>query len=343
MAKKRVALAILLSSCLLVGLLTGCSKKQANEANDGTSSTTRVLKMGHHLSDTDGNNQMAQKFAELVEKKTDGRYKIEIYTNGQLGGQKECLESLKTGTLDMSISDTGLLANYVSSIGLLDLPYMFDSREQARKIMDGVIGTEIKEQVAKESGIRPLTIEGVLFRDTLLNNKKALSPADFKGIKIRTPENPVITMTFQAFGATPVAIPSGEVYSAMQTGIVDGLEGNAEFVTLSKYFEVAKTCLKTGHILTNTTMNISEKVWQEISAEDQQKFIEAGKEALDFFYPLYDKIASDSEQTMKQAGVEFIEVDKDPFKQAVKPAVEDYVQKNNLQDLYQKLKQSKGE
>lgn len=300
----------------------------------GASGDARVLRLSTHLSTDHGCVQMANKFNDLLQEKSGGSLSVEIYTDGQLGGQTENCEGLISGTVDMTIVDTGTLANYEPKIGILDMPYVFESKNQAVAAAEGEVGQQLSNIVTEATGIRLASIQAIMFRNTLLKDIEVAEPADFKGVKVRIPENPSIEACFSALGATPVAIPSGEAYTAVQTGVTNGLEGNVEFIAQQKYYEVANVCSLTEHVMTFTAMCISDKTYQSLSADQQAAFDEAAAEAMDYFYPLYETIEADSTKVMEDAGVTFHEVDKDAMIAACAPTLEAFIVDNDLQEVY---------
>ncbi len=307
------------------------SEAAASEAVDGEA---HEFKLSTHLSAEHGAVQYAQKFADLLNEKSGGNLKIDIYTDGQLGGQTENCEALVAGSVDMTIIDTGTLGNYDPRYGIFDMPYVFSSKEHAQKVVGGEIGAKLNEMVTETTGIRPLTIQPILFRNTLLKGIEVRTPDDLKGVKVRVPDNPSIEACFSALGATPVAMPSGEVYTAVQTGVTDGLEGNSEFIVQSKYYEVADTFSKTEHIFTCTCTCISDKVYQSLTDSQKALMNECANEAMDYFYQLYETIEADSDQAMKDAGVKFVEdVDKEALMAACAPALQSFIEKNNMQEI----------
>lgn len=320
--------------------LAACGNNQAtNESEEQQEVIT--LRLAHHLPETDSNNQLALKFKENLEAKTNGQVVVEIYPNGQLGGQLELLEALKLGTVEMSMADTGLLSNYEPSIGILDMPYVFDSIEHAKTIMSGEIGQYFKDKVAEISGIRPITLEAVAFRNTFLKDVMIESLEDFKGVKVRTPNAPSIIATFEALGANPTAIPSGEAYTAIQTGVVNGMEGNPEFLSSIKIYEVANNWFETQHIMTCTSLNISEVIYAELPEDIQNAINEAAAEALDYFYEFAGNADSEKRAFLAEQGVNFFTLDKEPLRAAVAPLVEEFVAEQGIEDIYQQIQDAR--
>ena len=188
--------------------------------------------------------------------------------------------------------------------------------------------------VTESTGIRPISIQTIAFRNTLLKDKTIDSLADFQGVKVRIPENPSIEACFSALGATPVAIPSGEAYTSVQTGVTDGLEGNCEYIAQQKFYEVANTCSLTEHVMTFTAFCVSDSVYKSLSAEQQTAINESAAEAMEFFYDLYEEIDANAIKTMEDGGVTFRELDKTPLMAACAPALEKFVSDNGLEDMY---------
>lgn len=317
--------------------LAACGGNDGNGgATSGNTSSggAKVLRLSTHLSGDHSTMQMAEKFKEILKEKSGGSLDVEFYTDGQLGGQTENCESLKAGTVDMTIIDTGTLANYNPKAGILDMPYLFASKDQAIAVVSGDVGQEFMDMVTESTGIRPISIQTIAFRNTLLKDKAMDSLADFQGVKVRIPENPSIEACFSALGATPVAIPSGEAYTSVQTGVTDGLEGNCEYIAQQKFYEVANTCSLTEHVMTFTAFCVSDAVYQSLTAEQQTAVNESAVEAMEFFYELYEEIDSNAIQAMKDGGVTFHELDKEPLMAACAPALEKFVSDNGLGDMY---------
>lgn len=334
-----LALTMTLSLAACGGSQDGGTAPSDNQSGTGASAEKTVLRLSTHLSIDHSAMQMAQKFKELLAEKSGGTLDVEFYTDGQLGGQTENCESLKAGTLDMTIIDTGTLANYNPAAGILDMPYLFVSKDQAIEAVSGDIGKDYMEMVTETTGIRPISLQAIAFRSTLLKDKTINSLADFKGIKVRIPENPSIEASFSALGATPVAIPSGEAYTAVQTGVTNGLEGNMEYISQMKFYEVANVYNLTEHVMTFTAFCMSDAVYHGLSADQQAAIDEAAAEAMGFFYDLYEDIEADAKAAMTEGGVTFVEMDKTPLMEACAPALETFVADNALEDMYAAIRE----
>ena len=343
--KKKLSRILSLAMCAAVILTLAACGGSGGSGDSGTSGSgdsgsgdgqvqSRTLKLSHHCTEGDSNDILFNKFAELVEQKTNGEIVIDIYANGQLYGQKEALEALKLGTLDLGMSDTALWANYDPACAILDMPYIFKSREHAIKVASSDIIDPIKDRLVTSAGIRPILVECLNFRNSFVKDMSIDSYEDFKGLKMRTPEAPMTIAAFEAIGANPIVIPSGEAYTAVQTGVADGLEGHAEYMVLQKFYEVAKNYVQTQHVMTFTALNMSEQVYQSLTDSQKAAFDEAAAEALEYFYDytndLFDKMYTE----LENQGVTITDLDRTPFEEACAPFIQNFVDENGLQEVY---------
>ena len=192
----------------------------------------------------------------------------------------------------------------------------------------------VKERLVESAGIRPILVECLNFRNSLVKDMDIDSFEDFKGLKMRTPEAPMTIAAFEAIGANPVVIPSGEAYTAVQTGVTDGLEGHAEYMVLQKFYEVAKNYVQTQHVMTFTALNMSEQVYQTLTDSQKEAFAEAGAEALEYFYDYTEELFDEKFAELEAEGVKITEIDRTPFEEACAPFIDQFIQENDLQDLY---------
>ena len=307
---------------------------------DGVEEIT--LTLSHHCSEDDSNHVYAEAFADAVNKLSGGKMTVDIYANGQLFGQADALSALSQGTLDIALSDTALFANYDPSGALFDMPYLIDSREQAVKMVkDEDVLSFIRGKMSEKGGFHVLSIQPLYFRSSLVKNKNINSFEGFKGLIMRTPEAPHTIAAFEAFGANPTVIPSGEAYTAVQTGVADGLEGHPEYVYLQKFYEVAQNYVQTKHVFTFTAYSMSQKVYDGLSDAQRQVIDEASVMAQDAFLEYTSTLFEDSMKKLEDEGVLITEVDLAPFKEATEPYLQNFITENNLQEVYTKIQDLK--
>lgn len=297
----------------------------------------KTLTLSTHCTELDSNYVYATAFKNAVEKLSDGKMKIAVYGNGQLFGQADALQATQQGTLDIANSDTALLANYNPKASMLDLPYLIKNRDQAVKLVkDEKINKEISAWI-EDSGMHLLSFMPLNFRNALMKDMNINSFEGFKGITMRTPEAPHTIAAFRAFEANPTVIPSGEAYTAVQTGVADGLEGHAEYMVLQKFYEVAKNYVQTKHVFTFTDYVMSKKIYDGLSDAQKQVIDRAATAALDVFLNYTDKLFPAMEDKLKTLGVTFTEVDLKPFIESVQSYNDDYIKKNDLKGIYDQV------
>lgn len=288
------------------------------------SSEAETMRLGHIMSANHHVNLAAQKFAEEVKKRTNGAVEIQIFPSGQLGQEKEMFESIRLGSLELGYIAGNAIEAFEPSEGLFSLPYFFKSYEHAFAVQDGPVGKEIAQRVLTKTGVRYLAYGHIGFRNTLTRARPIRGLADFAGLKIRVPPSPSFVNAFKLLGANPTPIPGGEMYTALQTGVVDGVEGAPDILDDFKMFEVAKNYTLTHHIYTDIPLVIAEPVWKAMAPERRKAFEEAARVA-----ELFERdIARQSEarvlDKLRAQGVVLIDVDTAPMRERMQPYYEEF-------------------
>jgi len=277
----------------------------------------RTLKVGHVLSADHPVHKGLEHFAKLVEEGSNGSLTIRIYPNGQLGTQQEVIERMQSGLADMAMANVSSMQAFSPLYGVFTQPYLFSGRDQAWKVLSGDVGKEILNSSSKNG------IKGLAWFDngtrSLYCTKAIHKPADLAGLKVRVQASPTTIEMIDRFGGSPTPIPWGELYSALQQGVVDCAENNITALTLAKHGEVTKFYSLTEHSQVPDVMVMSAKVFDGLT-QDEQKVIEhAAADTMKYFWDLWgaelDKAAVDA----KAMGVEIIPVDKKAFSDLVLP------------------------
>ena len=229
-----------------------------------------TLQLGTTVNEQDSFHVAAIKFAELVDERTNGEYKIEIYPNGTLGGESDMLDSMSTGMLDMGIITSGPFVNFSEMMGVLDMPYLFANNEEAYKVLDGEIGRELLDTL-EDAGLKGLAYAERGFRNVTNSVRPVNNADDLAGLKLRVMENEVYTATFKALKVNAVPMAWAEALTAMQQGTVDGEENPASLIYESKFQEVQKYLSTTEHIYDFCTICINTDFYN--SLDDQAKAI----------------------------------------------------------------------
>ncbi len=294
-----------------------------------------VLKLGTTVNENDSFQIAAVKFAELISEKTNGKYAIEIHPNGDLGGERDMLESMQMDTLDMGIVTSGPFVNFSQDMGVLDMPFLFANGEQAYAVFDGEVGRELLDTL-EASNLKGLAYAERGFRN-LTNSKKPVHSADdVKGLKIRVMENDVYTAAFKALGADAVPMNWNDTLTALQQGTVDGEENPINVINSYKLWESQKYATLDRHSYSSAIITMSLDKFNELEADTQQIFLDSALEAAQFERAWTAAQETDQLQAMKDNGMEVDEnPDMDSFKAAVQsvydayPQYADYVQKIN--------------
>jgi len=238
-----------------------------------------VLRLGHQNATTSSLHLAAVKFAELVEQRTNGDLKIEVYPSGQLGGLNDLWTGVKIGTVDIAATLPATVAvDIVPGLAIFDSPYMFADVAHFERVWTGEIGQELNAELIEKGGVRLLSME--TFGSRQLTAKKAiLKPEDLAGMKIRSVTLPTFIATIEAMGATPTPMDYAEVYQSLLSGVIDGQENPPASIYTARFQEVQSHLMMTSHVLGINTTIMNEGVFQRLSPEYQQVIVESGKDA----------------------------------------------------------------
>lgn len=323
--------AALLMALMMAFSLTACGKGESAPAgtaaagkpeNEAQGDASTILKLGHGQTEVHPYHLGAERFASLVKEKTEGRVEIQIYPNGALGQERDMVEGLTLGTVDMCITTNAPLTNFASRFGVFEFPYLFKDYEHAHKVLDGETGQDIMKD------LEPLNIVGLAYFENgfrnITNSKHTINTvSDLAGLKIRVMESPVHIASFQAMGANPTPMAWSEVYTAIQQGTIDGQENPTMAIVDGKIYEVNKYMSVTEHFYSPAELLISKAVFDKLSAEDQKALREAADEAKVYQRDeAYQINNTDKLSVLEENGVEITRVDKSSFEEAVKSVYE---------------------
>jgi len=249
----------------------------------------------------------SQEFAKEVAEKSGGNIKVNIFTAGQMGSDREMLESTQSGALQMSAISTMAMSGFEPSLQIFDLPYLMPSYEVAYKVLDGEIGTKVAEKLVSK-GVRNLAYWENDFRQ-LSNNKRPITGVvDLAGLKIRVPETPILISWLEGLGAIPTPIAYTELYTALQQGVVDGQDNGIFLSHSAKYYEVQKYYTLTNHIYAPVAFLINEEFYQSLSDEHRKIIQEAAVKSRDFQRNLSSQLRDKRLKEMTAAGLAVTEL-----------------------------------
>jgi len=277
---------------------------------------------------------------ELVSQRTNGRHSIKVYAKSALGIEKDTIEQTKLGALAMTRVNSSAMNNVCQETTVVTMPFLFNSKEHMRKVLDGAVGDDILKACAAQGFI------GLAWYDSgarsIYTVKKPIKTlADAKGLKVRVQQSDLWVSLLEAMGANATPMPFGEVYTALKTGLIDAAENNYPSYESSRHFEVAKYFSKTEHSMAPEILLFSKKTWDTLTPEDQKIIREAAKESVVYMRKLWDEREEKSLATVKAAGAQIVEVDKASFQAAMKPVYDKYLQDPKLKALVARVQATK--
>jgi len=277
-----------------------------------------VIKLGHIAEPIHPYGKGADQFAKLVAEKSGGEIEVKVFPNSQLGNQKDLIEGLVFGSVDMALVGTAVLGQFQPQISLFDLPFLFEDRPHAYRSLD-TVGMEIGKGL-EPRGIKLLGYMENGIRHMTDNAHPIKTPADMKGLKIRVMTNKIYVEMMKALGASPTPMAFSELYSAMQQGTVDGQENPSAHIYTKRFYEVQKYASLTAHAYAPEPVLISMITWKKLSPKQQKVITEAAKEAISWQRKVSEDEDNDYWQKIKATGkMEVLTVDRKPFMEATKP------------------------
>ena len=279
-------------------------------------------------------------FAREIEARTSGRYKIQTFYAGALGAERESVEGVQLGTLDLTLTSTGPLPNFVPEVAILDIPFLFRDYAHARAVLDGPIGQDLLQKFPAK-GMVGLAWGENGFRHMTNSNRPVNSPDDLKGLKMRTMENPIHIQAYKQFGILPTPMAFTEVFTALQQGTVDGQENPLSVITAAKLDQVQKNLSLTGHVYSPAVILMNKGQWDKLSAADKQAFLDAAKEAVKANRARIDDDERKAVADLRAKGMIIVEnVDKAKFQATLAPVYADFGKRFG-QDNIDKIKNYK--
>src|SRR5882672_11286300 len=265
------------------------------------------------------------RMGKKIEAETNGRISIQMYPSMQLGGEKEMIEQAQVGALQIARISVGAMGPVVDEVNVFNLPFVFRDEQHMRKVIDGPIGQELLERMSSASTSRLIAL-GWMDAGTrnVYANKPVTKPADLKGMKVRMMGNPIFVETMNAMGGNGVAMGFNELYSAMQTGVVDGAENNEPTVLAQNHYQVAKVYSLTGHLIIPEMFVFSKVSWDKLSPGDQALLKKVAREAQLEQRQLWDEKTAKATEELKAKGVQFVKADKEAFYKATQPVRDKY-------------------
>lgn len=305
----------------------------------GRDSRKIVLKLAHGLDQTHSVHLGMVYMAELVAERSGGRVRVDVYPSEQLGNERELLEQLQVGALSMAKVSAAVLESFQPSMGLFNLPYIFADEEHYWRVLKGEIGQELLDG-GTEFGLKGLTYYDSGSRSFYTRDRPIRTPADLRGLKIRVQKSPTAIEMIRAFGGSATPIAFGELYSALQQGVVDGAENNEPSFFLSKHSEVCKYYSLNEHTRTPDVLAMSLEVWEGLSPDIRDIVLRAARDSTEHQRKLWRESVAQSTEGLIQGGVQITYPDKRPFMDAMRGLLDQHEREREYGPLLRKIRDS---
>ena len=312
---------------IAAAILASCSQQQQG----------KVLKLAHGLDPSHPVHSAMVFMADRCKEISEGELTIEIYPSGQLGSEQQCVELLQIGSLSITKVSAAVMESFTEDFKVLGLPYVFRSKEHAFKVLDGEIGDELLLST------EPFWIRGLCFYDAGSRSFYTIDrpiehPDDLKGLKIRVMKSITAMEMVKAQGGSPTPISWGELYTALQSGVVDGAENNPPSFYTSHHYEVCKYYSLNEHTMVPDVLIISHRVWQKMTDQEKRWLQQAADESVLVQRKLWAESEKESLEIVQREGVSINYPDKEPFAEKVTSLLESYRDNEKLYDLISRIR-----
>jgi len=311
-------------------LFTGCTQQNKKT----------TLKLAHGLDPSHPVHQSMVYFANQLDEISGGKMALEIYPSGQLGGEQQCVELLQIGSLAITKVSAAVLESFTDNYQVLGLPYIFRSKEHMHTVLDGEIGKEFLNSTVKYN-LKGLCFYDAGSRSYYTINKPINSPDDLKGLKIRVMKSQTAMNMVQVMGGSPTPISWGELYTALQSGVVDGAENNPPSFYTSRHYEVCKNYSINEHTSVPDVVIMSTVVWDKLTNQEKEWLEKAAQASVLKERVLWSAAEEKAIEEVKKAGVTISYPDKTPFAEKVKGIFEAYKKQPEIYDLIQRIQNTK--
>lgn len=310
--------------------ITGCSEITGK----------KTIKLAHGLDVNHSVHKAMVRMAEDLTERSGGKMAIEIYPSQQLGSERECLELLQIGSLDMTKVSVGVMENFAPKMKVFGLPFLFKSRQHSFNVLDGPIGKQLLDE-GEQFLLKGLGYYDAGSRSFYTKDKPINTPDDLKGLKIRVMESVTAIDMVRSLGGSPTPISWGELYTSLQQGVVDGAENNPPSFYLSRHYEVCKYYTLDEHTVLPDVLVIGTHIWNDLSPQEQNWLQEAVNASVIYQRKLWADAENEALEEVKKAGVQIITPDKELFSEKVGDLYEAYKDNEEVYEIIKKIQQTK--
>jgi tripartite ATP-independent transporter DctP family solute receptor len=299
-----------------IGLLSG-ALLAASALAPMPASAQQVLRLATLQGEGQPSFEGLKRLGELVDERSEGELKVEIFGDGQLGTEQESVEGVQFGTIDMFMGSTGSVGRFLPKLEAFAHPYVWRDVDHMLGVVRGEIGDELTEELVASTGIRILDMGWVFGRRHLTTSEtEVLTPADMAGLKVRVQPTEIYLATIEGMGGNPTPMDFKEVYTSLQTGVIDGQENPINVIATRALYEVQDYLMLTGHITQNQTVIVNDQVFQSLSPELQEVLVSATRDAGDYQNEQLEQKEAEQLELIKANGMKIVEPDVEAFRDA---------------------------
>ena len=303
--------------------VTALSLTSCGGGADDPAPPSWTARFSHVLSTSSEFHLMAQRFRDLMDERTGGRFRVVIYPSGQLGGERVAFEQIQAGAVQVAITGTPVLSGWVPETQVFDLPFLFETRDHGLRVMNGPVGDWWRELLLERTGVRSLGFLDYGFRHVYNRHRPVETPGDLAGLKLRVLQNATYLASYSALGVQATPMNYGEVYSALQQGVIDGGEANAIGFVSSRLHEVAKFYSFTSITYNPITLLVNEPFYRSLPPDIRETVDLSAADALGYQSEVARRMEASALEEMRANGVEISRPDLAPFAPAVRPRIWD--------------------
>ena len=319
---------------LVIGLLVTVS-------SIGYANADYELKFGHVGNTSTAYHATAVRFSELIDEYTNGKVKVDIYPNGELGSELDMFEQTKNGTIDFTITAPGQVVEYSDKMGFLSFPFLFEDLEHWKKVMDSEVAEKMKDYVYEDTGVRLVEYLGGITRN-VVSRYPIREIKDFEDFQMRIHPTDISLEIWKSLGVNPTTVAWSEIYNALQLGVIDGLENEAFWIMSAKFYEQAPYIIETKNKITIRPIFMSDSTYNELPDELRKDVLKAIEEAGVYGREVGIENDKTAEKELREDyGVEFIEIDQDKIVKNIEGIREKYAKQIGLEELYNKVQELK--
>lgn len=302
----------------------------------------KVLRLAHGLDVTHPVHKGMEYMAEVLKRESGGKLQMAIYPSGQLGAERECLELLQIGSLDLTKVSAAVMENFAPNYQVLSLPYIFRNRNHAYSVLDGNVGQQLLDE-GEQYRLKGLCFYDAGSRSFYTKDRPINAPEDLRGLKIRVQKSKTAVDMIEKLGGSPTPISWGELYTALQQGVVDGAENNPPSFFFSRHYEVCKFYTINEHTSVPDVLVVGMATWKRLSKQEQSWLKSAAMKSTKYQRKLWQESEKECLAEVQKAGVEIIYPPKEPFADKVRSMYDEYNQQAHLANLIQRIQSTPNE